>query len=241
MSRAGHGAINSGEQAGPPVAGQRPRDFQIDPRGGINRHDPAGIVAGWRLQAGFLAELGFLDVGDDAGRRRQFGAGHLAEPVDGCHLEIMRNPVCSRRHIEERRWHRSDGLVTAPERFQVRVVEQAIRYDDFAGVDTSQFGTEPGECTFADPERSGRHVDPGETKCCRVICRRFHAGDDEQVIGSGGIKERIFGNCPRSHETRYIPPHNGLGSAFAGFRRIFQLFADGNAKSERDQSLQIFI
>ncbi len=67
------------------------------------------------------------------------------------------------------------------------------------------------------------------------------AGDGEQPVGAGGIEQRILGDRARRHEARHLAPHHRFAAAFAGVRRVLDLFADGDAMAEADQPVEIIL
>ena len=65
------------------------------------------------------------------------------------------------------------------------------------------------------------------------------AGNRHKIIGTARFKQIVFRKCSRRHQPDDIAAHHSLRTAFAGLRRIFQLFADGHAMTHADQFLQI--
>jgi hypothetical protein len=46
---------------------------------------------------------------------------------------------------------------------------------------------------------------------------------------------------PGRDEAHHVAAHHGLGAALAGFRRVLQLLADGDAEALADQPLQVLV
>ena len=96
-----------------------------------------------------------------------------------------------------------------------------------------QIRAKPDKRARCDAERPGRDIDPSQ---CAVTT---HFGKGGQKIVAPRVKQRVFGQGPRGHQTDHITLYDRFRASFLGFGRAFQLLTDGHAEPFADQGQQV--
>ncbi len=93
---------------------------------------------------------------------------------------------------------------------------------------------------FGDSEFAGRDVDPGQRE---TVLGGGGAGarDRQQKIVALGVEQRILGERAGGDQPHHVAAHHAFGAALARLRRIFELLADRDPVTLRDQAVQIFV
>ncbi len=147
---AGQGQINGGEQRAIAAAGQGFDQFQIAPRGGINRHQAGGCLAQRRAQAGQFAALGQFNIIQQGARCRAFRTCEGAEGIQCCNAEGGFEPAFAIAGIKarpgQRRQRHLDAIQRSP---QGRLRQQAIRQQQFTRAQPRQIGPQAGGIRFS--------------------------------------------------------------------------------------------
>ncbi len=60
-------------------------------------------------------------------------------------------------------------------------------------------------------------------------------GDGDQAVGAAVVQQAVLGQGARRNDADDAALDHRFGAAFLGFGRVFQLFADGDAKAQADQ------
>ncbi len=117
-----------------PLAGERPRQFEIGARRGVDLQRLPARGAHRRRERRPRAELRALDIGEHGGRRDQLGLREGAEAVERGDAEILLDPPPRARAIDAVARHPGDGGAgLAPETGERRIVADRVRTDDLAG------------------------------------------------------------------------------------------------------------
>ncbi len=108
-----------------------------------------------------------------------------------------------------------------------------LAYHHFARGEPREFGTQPGGRRGHHPKCAGRDVDPSQ--------RRFAAYlvEGGEVVVAAGVEQAFLGQRAGGDKPHDTALHHRLGAALLRFRRVFHLFADGDAEALADQRQQI--
>src|SRR6516164_8797325 len=75
----------------------------------------------------------------------------------------------------------------------------------------------------------------------RSSSEETRARQRQQVVVAPGLEERIFSQRSGRHQPHDIATDDAFGATLACLGGIFELFANGDAVSECDQPVQIFV
>ena len=233
-------AIHRVEQRALARAVRTALDLQARPRRGIDQHVCVGAFSHGRAQRRSVGLLRRFHIADRARHGRQLGAREFAECLQRRDAERTRNPVRRGRSVEAGgilRLHGHGGRIE--ERAQLRVGPHTLGHDQLGRRARGDLGAEPLERYGGDAERAGRDIDGGERE--GVLSRRAHAGESDERVGRGRVKQPFLGDRAGRDETHDITPHDRFRAALLGLGRVLKLLADGDAVAQCDQFLQIVV
>jgi hypothetical protein len=237
---AGHGAVDRLDQAALPFARQRAHQLEAGPRRRVDEHPRAVAFALGPAQRRPLGDLGLLDIGD---RRRcccQFRPRETAEPVERADLEEPGDPAFRRGAVKQhRRLWCSHPAELVDQRPKLRVVEHVVGQDQLARLHPRNVGQQPRQPAFADMERPGGNVDPGQPVL--RFAGTLDPRQGHQEVRLRRVEQFLLGERARRDQPGHVAPHHRFRAAFLGFRRILGLLADRDPEPERDQLLQIIV
>ncbi len=136
--------------------------------------------------------------------------------------------------------------ITVEQGAQIRrklgVAVERVGDDDLGGLEPRDLGGKPHAVAFGDAELAGRDIDPAERKArVGVVGRNAGAHHGEEIVVAPRVEQRVLGQGAGGDEADDVPPHDALAAALLGLGRVFELFADRDAMTLRDQAVQIFV
>ena len=197
---------------------------------GVDGHGLGGAAPAGRGEDGQAARLRGLQVGGDQAEGDDFRRLQRAEAIQ--RIDAVK-PLYARFAGGKLGQGAGHGLGEAAGGFQrgggLRVGEQAVGDQDFRGTKRRQDRAEAGTV-----EKEGFHVAGGElhARQRRLAAPDRHGGE---AVGAARIQEAVFGEGAGRHHPHQIPPHDGLGAALLGLRRVLHLFAYGDFETGTDQ------
>jgi hypothetical protein len=204
----------------------------------VDEQRGGAVLALRRSEGRAFGLLRAFHIGDRGTDRREFGAREAPEPVERRYTEEAARPISAGRGVEKaRRKRRHDAAEHVEDRAEFRIVEHRFGDDEFPRVDAHDLGEQPVAYRHRNQEDTGGDVDPGE---CQFLLAA-HAAERHQVIGFGRREQLFLGDGPRRDEADDVALHHGFRAALLRLRRIFDLFAHGDAMAEPDQLLQIVV
>ena len=237
---AGHRAVQRLQERTVAIAGLRLHEFEIGASGRIDEQRRGGTFALRRAERRTFGDLGLFDIGNGGRSGGEFGAGKTAEAVERLDAIIAGDAVFSRGAVEQHgRLRNGDATENVDDRAHLRIVEDGIGKDQFARLDAQDIGEQPRFGGFGQPEDAGRDIDPGKRD--RRLRAAANAGERHQVVRFGRREQLVFGDRAGGDEAHDVALDDRFGAALLRFRRVLDLFADGHAKAEPDQLLQIVI
>ena len=232
--RPGHRAVDGGEQAAAPVAGQGAGQLQVAAGRRVDLHDGAGAEPARRRQARHAALLRQLHIGDQRTGRRHLGAGELAVGVQRADAVEGEQPLPPVLAVEARsRLHGQAGLPFAPQLVEVGALAQLLGDQHLLRVEAAERGAQPGALHRLHDQLAGGQLQPGQPEAAR---RLRHRG---QPVGGAGIEQAVLGQRAGGDDADDAALHHRLAAALLGLRRVFHLLADGHAEALADQALQV--
>ncbi len=120
-------------------------------------------------------------------------------------------------------------------RSQFFVVKQAVGDDQLARIDAPDVGQQPRQCRLRQSKDAGGDIDPGERKL--RLRTAANARKRHEVVGFCRREQLFFGQRAGRDKTHDVTFDHRFRATLLGFRRVFHLFADGNAVAAHDQLL----
>ncbi len=245
LARAGAGrrAIDGKQQAALPLARERAQQLQAGAACGIDDETVGGPRAARGTQARHLADLRQLHVLEQRADGRQLGARELAEGLQIGDAQPRLEQALAGEAVEGGARHRRGRRAGDADPFAHALVgQQPVGGDHLAGREAHDLARQVGRRHLADLELAGGDVERGQRDRRRVGGARFRTVEQSgQVIARLGVEQAVLGQRAWGDEAHHVAAHHGLGAALAGFRRVLQLLADGDAEAQLDQPLQVFV
>src|SRR5579883_3240900 len=230
-ARAGHRAVDGGEQAPLAFARQRLSEFQIATRGRIDLHNRTDAEATRRLERRHPALLRQRHVIDERTARSELRTGEAAETVQcarGKHaFEALASVLAVEAAVGQRR---QDILPLTKLLEQFAALDQPFGKEYFAWLQPRERRTESGGGDRLEPKRAGRKLEPGKGQLAAGIRQR------REIIVAARIEQVLLGYRARRDDTDHRPPDPRLAAALLGVGRLLHLFADGNAEPLPDEA-----
>src|SRR4029450_6393456 len=149
-----------------------------------------------------LADLGDLDISEEARKRRKLGPRERDEGIERADAETLLQCSLATYRIEMRaRARRERGarfLDLAAER---GIGGEIVADEDLARLDAGQLAPQGACATLSGDQLAGRNIERGERVSLlgAVLGRRPEQGGEE-IVGAG-VEQRLFGQGPRRHQT----------------------------------------
>ncbi len=236
-----HRAVDGGEQAPRPLAGEGARQFEVGPRGGIDGERRAGLLAARHGERRAGGELGAGDVEEARSRRRDLRAAEPAEPVEGRDAVLLADPPLGGRGFEFGLGQRDHGgLRILPQPRQGRIGMDRLGQHDLARVVSGDGAGQFARRDLAQGEPAGGDVD-GREAVDEPAFRRLLPADGEKQVGARGIEEAVLGDGAGGDEAHHLPPHHGFRAALLGLGGVLGLLADGDPVPEGDEAAEVIV
>ena len=230
----GDGAVDLRQQRAAARTRQGLGQFQVAPRGGVDAHEVRRADPRDPLQRHLRALLGQFQIGDQRPRRRQFGAGETAEPVQRLDIVMGLEGALAIGGIEARSRQRRQRRAQAFEqRGEVLLRQQGIGHQQFAGRQPRQFGGDARLAHRRDREFAGGHIGGGDGEV------RSTASQRHQQVGAARFQQRVLGQGAGRHQPHHLAPDHRLGATLLGLGRVFHLLTHRHAVTLADQLFQI--
>ena len=225
--------VDDRQQAAALFPGQGLAQFEISPGGRVDGHERRRGLSRWRLQVGSFALLGQFEIADQCPRRRQFGAGEVAEAGQRRHPIIGFQGSLARLRIEHPAWLNRNGPAKAVGNqvlgFQILGQQQLARRQ------TRQLHRQILGFHRRQRKSPRRHVGGRDRQGpARAAQRR-------QSIGVGRIEQRFLGQCAGGNQTDDLAFDHRFGPTLLGLGGVFHLLANGHAKALANQLFQILL
>ena len=233
-------AVDGSEERAAPLAGKGADELEIAARRRVDRERRALRLAHRRRERRALAELRALDIGDHRGRRGELDTRERAEGRGGGDGEEFGKPALGGRAVEHIAGERHHCRQRPQHRRQLRIRVKRVGDDHLARLEAGDLGGKRGAVAFGDAKFAGRNIDPGEREA--IVGRGgATARQRHEVVVAPGVEKQILGQRARRHQPHDVAADDALVAALSRLGGIFELLADRDAVTERDQAMQIFV
>ncbi len=205
-------------------------DFEAAARGGIDAQHIARQHPRRRLEYRALAGLGQVDVGGQHAKRRQLCRREAAKTVERLHAVELEQALFAGVGVAERRGLRlQHAAALTQDGVKLFVLQNAFGNQAFGGPQRRKMRRQRARIDFQAFDVAGRqlHRCQGHDAAAR--------SDRDQPIGAAVFEQAVLGQGTGRNDANNAAFDHGLGAAFLGLGRIFELLADGDAKPQPDQ------
>ena len=238
---AGHGPVDTSEQASLPRALIGANKLEARARGRVNEQEGPLQLLPRLADRRQPADLGELHIGEEPAKGGKLPLGEFADAVEGGNAEASLERALAAAGFEMgARDRRQRGAGFPHDRAQHSVSGLIVADQNLARGEPRKIAAKIGFAQGRGQKLAGRDVErgKGETAPAALAGRAENGGEE---IVRARVKQALLGERTGGDEAHHVALHHRLRPALPGFRRVLGLLADGDAVPQRDQPLEIVV